>query len=117
MKGFENFEVFAPFYDKTYKQILLPAEWTATPEDTLLNYFSLLREAYYMEGRSCGSIGQGQYPFPLAYNFLSQEYQNRVHEDYIRSFAGIGHTSLIKLCRVPDEKGFIRFFYPTLNGQ
>ncbi|MFT8320288.1 MAG: hypothetical protein ABF649_05220 [Bacillus sp. (in: firmicutes)] len=109
---FENFDVFVPYYDKKYNQILLPADWTGTPENTLLNYFSLLREAYFMEERSCGSIGQAQYPFPLAYNFFSKDYQKRVkYEAFIRLFTGIGHTSLIKLCRVPDEKGTIKFFY------
>lgn len=109
---FNNWEFFAPYYDKTPDQIQVPSELTRTPEDTLLNYFSILREAENMGGRSCGTIGQAHTPFPIAYNFLSKEYQNKLsYEDYFNSFARIGHTSLLKLCRVPDEKHRIRFFY------
>ncbi|WP_445505518.1 hypothetical protein [Niallia sp. 03091] len=97
----------------------MPIELTKTPEDTLLNYFSILREAENLGGRSCGSVGQARIPFPLAYNFLSKEYQRKLsYEDYLNSFAGVGHTSLIKLCRLPDIKQGIRFFYEieTIEG-
>lgn len=112
-------DFFLPYYEKTHDQIQVPAELTKTPEDTLLNYFSILREAENMGGRSCGSVGHARIPFPLAYNFLSEEYQKKLsYEDYFNSFAGIGHTSLIKLCRVPDEKRGIRLFYEieTIEG-
>ncbi|WP_338472505.1 hypothetical protein R4Z10_07115 [Niallia sp. XMNu-256] len=84
-----------------------------------MNYFSILREAENLSGRSCGSVGQAHIPFPISYNFLSKDYQNKLsYEDYIQSFAGIGHTSLIKLCRVPNRKGEVRFFYEieTIEG-
>lgn len=109
---FPTSEFFHPFYEKTHDQILVPTELTRTPEDTLINYFSILREAENVGGRSCGSIGHAQIPYPLAYNFLSEEYQKKLsYEEYLNSFAGIGHTSLIKLCRVPDLKQGIKFFY------
>ena len=102
---FGTWEFFAPFEGKPYDQIQIPPEVTNTPEDTLLNYFSILREAENLGGRSCGSVGQARIPFPIAYNFLSKDYQNKLsYEHYFHSFAGIGHTSLIKLCRVSDEK-------------
>ncbi|MDR4985368.1 hypothetical protein CN491_07130 [Bacillus cereus] len=116
---FSNWEFFAPYYNKTQKEIQVPTELTRTPEDTLLNYFSILREAENMGERSCGSIGQARIPFPIAYNFLSKEYQNKLsYEEYFNSFAGIGHTSLLKLCRVPDGRRGIRFFYEieTIEG-
>lgn len=116
---FNNWEFFTPYYDKTPDQIQVPLELTRTPEDTLLNYFSILREAENMGGRSCGTIGQARTPFPIAYNFLSKEYQKKLsYKDYFNSFAGIGHTSLLKLCRVPDGKCGIRFFYEieTIEG-
>ncbi len=116
---FTNPNFFDPYYDKTHDQIEVPQELTNTPEDTLLNYFSILREAANMGGRSCGTIGHGRIPFPLAYNFLSKEYQKKLsYEDYLHSFSGIGHTSLLKLCRVPDGQRNIRFFYEieTIEG-
>lgn len=116
---FNNGDFFLPYYEKTHDQIQVPKELTRTPEDTLLNYFSILREAENMGGRSCGSIGQARIPFPLAYNFLSQNYQIKLsYEDYLNLFAGVGHTNLIKLCQVPDGKRGIRFFYEieTIEG-
>ncbi|WP_147534400.1 hypothetical protein [Bacillus marasmi] len=116
---FDTWEFFAPYYDKAYDQFQIPAELAKTPEDTLLNYFSILREAANLLGRHCGSVGQGTSPFPIAYNFLSKAYQKKLsYEQYVHSFAGIGHTSLIKLCRVPDDSGGIRFFYEieTIEG-
>ena len=109
---FTFWEFIQPYSEKTHDQIQVPAELTKTPEDTLLNYFSILREAENMGGRSCGSIGHARIPFPLAYNFLSEKYQKKLsYEEYLNSFAGIGHTSLIKLCRIPDGKQEIKFFY------
>ncbi|GAA0343372.1 hypothetical protein GCM10008967_37270 [Bacillus carboniphilus] len=116
---FQSFAFFHPYYEKKHDQIHLPTELTKTPEDTVLNYFSILREAENMLGRSCGTVGHARIPFPLAYNFLSEEYKRKLsYEDYLHSFAGIGHTSLIKLCRVPNVKHGLRFFYEmeTIEG-
>lgn len=110
--GLLTSEFFNPFYGKTYNEIQLPAELTKTPEDTILNYFRILLEAGNLLGRSCGSVGQGHMPFPIAYNFLSKEYQEKVsYEEYVQTFAGVGHTSLIKLSKIATEKQAIRFFY------
>lgn len=109
---FDTSAFFHPYYEKNHDQIHIPTELTKTPEDTVLNYFSILREAENMGGRSCGTIGFARIPFPLAYNFLSKDFQKKLsYKDYLNSFAGIGHTSLIKLCQVPDEKQGIKFFY------
>ncbi|PGY11122.1 hypothetical protein [Bacillus sp. AFS031507] len=116
---FDTPEFYSLFSEKAHDQIKLPSELTITPEETLLNYFSVLREAENLGGRSCGTVGQARTPFPIAYNFLSEEYQRKLtYEDYFHSFAGVGHTSLIKLCRVPDIKHGIRFFYEieTIEG-
>ncbi|WP_088070653.1 hypothetical protein [Gottfriedia luciferensis] len=107
-----SYKFFEPFYHQTYDQIQLPSYLTEKPDETLINYFSILREAENLLGRSCGTVGEARLPFPIAYNFLSKEYQKRYsYEAYLNSFAGIGHTSLIKLCRVPDIKGAKKFFY------
>ncbi|MEH7381213.1 hypothetical protein V7138_12200 [Bacillus sp. JJ1533] len=109
---FSDWKFFDPYYEKTHDQIQLPPELTKTLEETLINYFSILREAASTGVRACGSIGQGDQPFPIAYNFLSKAYQHKLsYEKYVDSFAGIGHTSLIKLCRVPAGEGEIRYFY------
>ncbi|MDR4889880.1 hypothetical protein RGU12_20505 [Fredinandcohnia sp. QZ13] len=109
---FNDWKFYDPYYEKTYVQIQLPRELTKTPEDTLINYFSILREAATLGIRSCGSIGNGDLPFPIAYNFLSKQYQEKLsYEKYVESFAGIGHTSLLKLCRVPAGEREIKFFY------
>lgn len=91
---FTNYNFFDPYYDKTYEQIEVPADLTQSPEDTILNYFSILREAENTEGRSCGTIGEAHIPYPLAYNFLSKVYQKRLsYEEYVHLFAGVGHIS------------------------
>ncbi|MBS4212827.1 hypothetical protein [Neobacillus rhizophilus] len=116
---FETSSFLDPYIEKNHDQFQLPTEWTKTPEDTVLNYFSILREAENMAGRSCGTVGHARTPFPLAYNFLSEQYQRKLsYEDYFHSFAGVGHTSLIKLFSVPDIKYGIRFFYEieTIEG-
>jgi hypothetical protein len=114
-----GWEFYSLFSEKPPDQIKLPSELTRTPEDTLLNYFSVLREAENMGGRSCGTVGQARTPFPIAYNFLSKEYQNKLNfDEYFNSFAGIGHTSLIKLFHVPDGNKGLKFFYEieTIEG-
>lgn len=109
---FNNWEFFSPYYEKTPEQIELPSSLTKTPEDTIINYFSILREAASIGGRSCGTIGQASLPFPIAYNFLSKKYQeNLSYEEYVKLFEGIGHTSLIKLCRVQNREQIIKYFY------
>ena len=116
---FAKWTFFQPYDGKTFDQINVPLELTRTPEDTVINYFSVLREAAFMGGRSCGTIGQATNPFPLAYNFFTKEFQQKIsYETYLDSFAGVGHTSLIKLCQVPDEKQGIKFFYEieTIEG-
>ncbi|MCE4048853.1 hypothetical protein [Bacillus sp. Au-Bac7] len=113
-----NFEFFDQFGENYYNQIQLPAELTKTPEDTVVNYFSILREAENLYVRSCGSVGNAKTPYPIAYNLFSNALRGKVHyEDFINSFAGIGHISLIKLCRLPGEEE-LRFFYEleTIHG-
>lgn len=112
-------EFYSHFSEKPHDQINLPPEWLRTPEETLLNYFSILREAENLGGRSCGTVGQARTPFSIAYNFLSREYQKKLsYDEYFHSFAGIGHTSLIKLFYVPDGKNGLKFFYEmeTIEG-
>lgn len=109
---FSDWTFFDEYYDKSYDQIHLPAQLTKTPEDTVINYFSILREAANLAIRYCGSVGNGNIPYPIAYNFLSKAYQKTMdYKAYLNSFAGVGHINLIKLCKIPDGTQGIRYFY------
>ncbi len=83
----------------------LPDYIFQTPEDTLLNYFSILRDAaHWIEGKyaGCGTIGLSNLPYPVAYQFLSTYYQNKLsYEEYLKTFENILHTNLIKIKQVP----------------
>lgn len=105
--------------------IKVPGAMLKTPEDALLNYFSLLEHAANLkEGSSggCGTVGNAKLPYPVAYGFLTPQYQKRLHYDkYLESFEGIGHINLIKLKRVPEEKDnprYLRYFIEleTIEG-
>lgn len=86
----------------------ISGEYLKSPEDSIIYYFSILREAANLvPGKSggCGSVGSGMNPFPIAYNFLTPEYQKRMSfNQYLKSFEGIGHTNLIKLRKLPSDQ-------------
>ncbi|CAM4273550.1 hypothetical protein BAMA_20490 [Bacillus manliponensis] len=96
-----DYAFFDPYYDKKHNQVVLPPSLMNSPEDTILNYFSMLREAVNFTDEKtggCGTVGMTRIPYPVAYNFFTKEYQKRMpYQKYLRSFEGIGHTSLIKL--------------------
>jgi hypothetical protein len=119
---FNNFKFLDPYYEKNYKEIKLPATLTRTPDETILNYFSILREAenltQHQQG-GCGTVGMAKLPYPIAYHFFTKDYQKRVsYHDYLQSFTGIGHINLIKLNRLPDEKDIVPYFIEleTIEG-
>ncbi len=89
---------------------VLPDYLFHTPEDTIINYFSLLREAAnYVEGKNagCGTLGDSLLPYPIAYKFLSSDYRNKIsYEQYLRSYENILHINLIKMKPVPKDKDF-----------
>ena len=111
--------------DKVPERILVPEYLRKTPEDTLLNYFSILKHAENLkEGKSggCGTVGEAKLPYPIAYGFLTSEYKDRLsYSKYLESFEGIGHINLIKLKGVPKDKNqpeYLRFFVEleTIEG-
>ncbi|NRD79027.1 hypothetical protein HPT25_21370 [Bacillus sp. BRMEA1] len=110
----KNFQFFDPYYDKNYKEIILPASLSRTPDETVLNYFSILREAENLTPNQlggCGTVGMARLPYPIAYNFFTKDYQKRVsYNKYLQSFAGIGHINLVKKNRLPDENGIVPYF-------
>lgn len=119
---FKNTQFFDPYYEVNYKEIKLPATLTRNPEETILNYFSILREAENLNQNQlggCGTVGMAKLPFPIAYNFFTKDYHKRVsYNKYLQSFDGIGHLNLIKMNRLPDEKDIIPYFIEleTIEG-
>ena len=103
---FNDYRFFDKFYDKKPSEITLPTSLFKTPEDTIINYFSILREAANPiegKGAGCGTLGNAQMPYPLAYNFLSSKYRDKLnYTEYLKSFENILHINLIKLKKVPE---------------
>ena len=110
----KDFQFFDPYYNKSIKDIKLPASLTRISDETVLNYFSILREAENLTENQlggCGTVGMARLPFPIAYNFFTKDYQKKVsYNEYLQSFAGIGHLNLIKMNRLPEENGVVPYF-------
>ena len=119
-----GYQFFDPYDQKTYSEIVLPPSLLDTPENMLLNYFSILREAENLTIQlvgGCGTVGEARDPFPIAYNFFTKSYQQKMsYSSYMTSFEGVGHTSLIKLYKLPNPNNIqpIQFFVEleTING-
>ncbi|HDX9578976.1 TPA: hypothetical protein ROX88_002537 [Bacillus pseudomycoides] len=120
-----NYHFFDPFIDKQYNQIVLPPSLMNSPESTIIHYFSVLREAENLtkdKKGGCGSVGMAKIPYPIAYNFFTSQYQERVsYKSYFRSFEGIGHINLIKLAPLYKDKKYPkanRYFFEieTIEG-
>lgn len=110
-------------YNKEYSNIKIPSDLLKTPEDTILNYFSLLREAANpVEGKNigCGTLGSANQPYKIAYNFFTEEYKEKISfKNYEKSFENIAHINLIKLKEVPSKnKNELKYFFEieTIEG-
>lgn len=105
-KRFDH-KTFDPYYDKKYNQIVLPPSLVNSSKNSILNYFSMLREAENLTADKmggCGTVGMAKVPYPVTYNFFTKEYQERTsYQKYLRSFEGIGHTNLIKLEKIQSD--------------
>ena len=119
-----GYQFLTRIMNKTYDEINLPPSLLDTPENMLLNYFSILREAENLTSQligGCGTVGEARLPFPIAYNFFTKAYQQKMpYSSYLSSFEGIGHTNLIKLYKLPNPNNVqpIQFFIEleTING-
>ena len=93
--------------DKAY-DIKLPKKFLSTPEETIINYFSVLREAANPTNDTntgCGTLGYAKGPYPVTYNFLSSSYKDKYsYEDYLKSFENKLHINLVKLSKVPPDE-------------
>lgn len=103
---FSDYKFFDSFYNKKSSEITLPSNLFETPEDTIINYFSVLRQAANPiegKGAGCGTLGNAKIPYPVAYNFLSSKYQEKLnYNEYLKSFENILHINLIKLEKIPE---------------
>lgn len=123
-KNFDS-KFFDLFSEKDSSKNTLPEYLLKTPEDTIINYFSILREAENLDENKmggCGTIGYAKYPYPAAYAFLSTNYKGKLsYEKYLKSFKNIAHINLIKLKRVPFDLSYptsLRYFIEieTIEG-
>ncbi|MGL5345880.1 MAG: hypothetical protein ACRDA3_00845 [Peptostreptococcaceae bacterium] len=100
-----NFE-----YDTNIKpnDIKLPKEFFKTPSDTIINYYSTLREAANPTDNTnigCGTLGSAKEPYKYAYNYFTNAYKEKnTYKKYLKSFEDIQHINLIKLEEVPTDK-------------
>lgn len=114
---------FDPYFGKKPEDITLPNTLADTPENTILNYFSILREAANPvkgKGAGCGTIGNATIPYPISYEFLSSQYQkNMPYEKYLKTYENILHINLIKYHQVPGKtENTYRYFVEleTIEG-
>lgn len=121
-----NFDFFDKYSNEDYNKIILPDWLFTSPEDTIINYFSILREAENISTGGCGTIGLVKIPYPISYNFFTSKYQSNVdYKTYLNFFKDIGHINLIKLNNVTNEttpKGTYKYFIeietiePSIKG-
>lgn len=121
-----DFNFFDKYSNENYNKIVLPDWLFSSPEETIINYFSILREAANISKGGCGTIGVAKSAYPIAYNFFTSKYQRNVdYKAYFNSFKDMGHINLIKLNNVTDEntpKGTYKYFIeletiePSVNG-
>ncbi|WP_313523890.1 hypothetical protein [Anaerotignum sp.] len=114
---------FDPYFGKKPQEIALPDALADTPENTILNYFSILRDAANPvegKGAGCGTIGNATIPYPISYQFLSPQFQKSLSfDEYMKTYENILHINLIKYHQVPVEtENTVRYFVEleTIEG-
>ncbi|WP_313131082.1 hypothetical protein [Anaerocolumna sp.] len=120
-----NMSFFDPYFQKEESEIILQEHLIKSPEDTIINYFSIMREAANVqEGKyaGCGTLGYQTIPYPVAYQFLASSYkENMSYKEYLKTFLNILHINLIKYRQVPvvdNPNDIIRYFVEieTIEG-
>ena len=86
----------------------LPSKPFRSGKDTVMNYYSVIREAAYPTDDvevGCWSIGIEEGPYPVAYNFLTDDYKKEMsYTDFKDSFKDVLNVNLIKVENVPSDK-------------
>ncbi len=89
--------------------------------DVVKAYYSILKDAENMDGYcgGCGTIGSAKLPFSFAYNLFSDMAKQQTSlDDYIASFRGTAHTTLLKLVPAyipPNTPDNIKYFFVELE--
>jgi hypothetical protein len=118
-------ESFYNIYGTDTTNFKIPNKFLKTPEDTIINYFSILREAANPIENSktgCGSLGDTKAPYPIAYKFLSNSYKEKVsYNNYLKSFENTLHINLIKANQIGSDENrpnIIKYFVEieTIEG-
>jgi hypothetical protein len=95
-------------------KVILPKHLTTSPENAILNYFSILREAENLtrlKTADWGTVGMAKVPYPAAYSFISEDYKKVLsYVDYLKSFKDVGHISLIKMKELLKDKSHPNWF-------
>lgn len=84
----------------------VPVQFTG-PDEAVLAYYAILKEASNMEGYTggCGTVGQAAYPYAYAYQLLSDGYrQAQPLSAFTDSFQGIGHITLLNLATLHESE-------------
>ncbi|HHW45748.1 MAG TPA: hypothetical protein GXX17_02415 [Clostridiales bacterium] len=110
-----------PYNYQFFSEDPLRLDTLQKPEDAILAYFGILREAAHMEGYTagCGSIGDGDIPYPYAYELLSSELKRSLSLNQFKdSFSGIGHITLLKVYPAypPDGGSYYMFEIEVIKG-
>ncbi|MGM0867502.1 MAG: hypothetical protein ACQEWF_22865 [Bacillota bacterium] len=122
---FKQHTFFKPYFNKHFTEIVLPQSLMQTPIDTIINFYSILREAANFSGDTiggCGTVGQASIPYPIAYNFFTKYYQFKIdYESFHHSFQNIGHINLINVrltTSSPLNQDQLRYFIEleTIEG-
>jgi len=72
----------------------------STAENAVHAYYAILKEAENMNGYhgGCGTIGMAKTPYPFAYELLAPQTRQMMSlEEFVKSFSGIGHITLLNL--------------------
>lgn len=118
-------DIISQYFDPGVDKIVLSKDLFKTPEDTIKNYFSLLREAANPvdgKGAGCGTLGNSKIPYKIAYRFLTDDYRSRVSfPSFEKSFENILHINLLKVMELPTDTQHandLKFFYEieTIEG-
>ena len=108
LKSLNNIFIDYNTFSETFKDGTIPPELIDKPQNSAINYFSVLQQASNLtESKTggCGTIGYSLTPYPIAYNFLSESNKKTMtYDEYLNSFQGIGHINLIKIVPIITEK-------------
>ncbi len=92
------------------------------PEELILAYYGILREASHLLGYwgGCGTVGESTGPYPYAYALLAEETRSGLSlERFEDSFRGIGYITLLKLIPAytpADQAEHIRYYMVEIEA-